>query len=150
MDDFDTTGLDEAFAASTVNTEDRNAEPPDGEYDYLIDKSVLKNNSSGNPMLTWWVRIEGSAQHPGQVGRMDFRRVILRKSSAEQTARTIGDVRTDYHRLGITIDSVATLKARHEEAVGKRFRGRKRTKNGFTDIFVNGLLGDAIDPAVGF
>lgn len=148
MDDFDTTGLDEAFGASKVDTTAHSDEAPDGEYDYLVEKSVLANSSTGKPMLTWWLRIEGSAQHAKQVGRMDFRRVILKKNDPEQTARTIGDVRTDYHRLGITIDSVADLKAKHAEAVGKRFRGRKRTKNGFSDIFVNGLIGEPV-PAGG-
>jgi len=150
-DDINLSGLSGAFAASKVDLDGRssNEEPPDGEYEATIEKSYLRLSSTGKPMVSWQFRIDGPQGSP-QIGRCLFRHDVLASTDAATLADKVGRLRTDFHRLGVGIETEQDLKTKPAEAVGKRAAVKKRTKGGFVDVFINGVLGPEIDPSCGF
>jgi hypothetical protein len=146
-EDVDLSAIADVFdSAPPAETKTTHDEPPDGDYEVIVERCGLKISKGGNPMVSWMFRIEG----PAQIGRCLFRHDVLSPADPEKLAKKVGHLRTDFHRLGIQIATAADLKAKVGEAVGVRLKVRKRTKNGYTDIFINGLVASPIDDGVPF
>jgi hypothetical protein len=91
-------------------------------------------------MLSWMFRITG----PTQINRCLFRHDVLVGATPDKTVEKVSRVRTDLHRLGVKVADVPELKAKHQDVVGLTAKVKKRTKGEYVDIFINGLVGDAI------
>jgi hypothetical protein len=139
---IDLSSYEQAFSQAVITEGGGSDEPPDGEYDVAVERAEVKlSKTSGKPMLSWQYRIEG----PSQAGRCLFRHDVF-TADAEKMGRLLSDL----HVCGLKLERFQDIEARAGELVGVRLRVKKRTKGEFTDVFINGRLGDAIDPSAPF
>lgn len=122
---------------------------PDGDYDFIIETSLLEKTDFGKVQLCQTLRVEAPA---AMAGRTVKRRINLQRDDPEQQKRVVADLRRDFHLLGSEWGGGPDLKQKHSGLVGKRFKGRKKTgKNPkYFDIYVNGLIELPIDADVPF
>jgi hypothetical protein len=101
--------FDELYSTATVaeGAPSRN-DIPDGEYETVVEDIVLTDNPPAAQAIVWTFKIrEGS--HSGR---------LLRKVRPV-TERTIGWVKEDFTKFGLTLDAFSDLPNRIEELRGK-------------------------------
>ena len=125
----DLTHLDEEF--TTTEIPDQDFSPiPDGRYQVNIDRVELGTaQSSGNPMLTWTLRILGPA----------FKDRILWKNSVLLSG-TLQYVKKDLHTCGVQIQKLSDLPDHLEDLLDIKLEIVKKSKNENFNIFFNKMI----------
>lgn len=129
-DQFDLAQFDDEFAAAPV--EDREYdEVPDGKYQVLVNKvEITEAKASGNKMLKWTLRIRG----PRYAGRMLWRYNVL------ATRENLRWLKTDLHTCGLDLVKLSDLPQHLGSLLDLYLEVSKRTKGGYSNIYLNRLL----------
>jgi len=132
--DVDLAHLDDDYDGTEVKDQDYEVIPP-GKYQVVTDKVELKHaESSGNPMLTWTLRIISST----------FKDRLLWKNSVI-LPHTLGFLKKDLSICGLDSIKLSELKQHLNKLLDLQLEITLKTKNDNTNIFFNRLIGTKED-----
>ncbi len=124
---IDLTQFDDDFEQAPI--EERSFdEVPDGKYQVNVDKvEIVRAKSSGNPMLSWVLRIIA----PRFQGRLLFRHNVL------ATRENMKWLKNDLHVCGLDLAKVSELQDRLGELLDVKLEVTKRTRGEHTNVYLN-------------
>ena len=121
----DLSQFDEEWTKTTTSADDLYAEIPDGTYDAVIeDAHVTETVSTGRPMVTWKLRIQG----PQGANRVLTKNRVI-------TENTLQYLREDLEKCGLAVPRLSELPARIGELVDRPIGIDKRTKDRHANIY---------------
>jgi hypothetical protein len=104
-------------------------EVPDGKYQVRIEAARLAESSKGDPMIKWdLVVISGQF-----AGRHIFKNSVI-------TSASLPFVKGDLKTLGVQLPRFSDLPNHLEELLDKRLQVTKKTKDEFSNVYLNKLL----------
>ena len=117
--------FDDEWAKTPVTSGDIYSDIPDGIYDAVIeDARVTETTSTGRPMVTWKLRLQG----PQGANRPVTKNRVI-------TENTLGYLREDLEKCGLPVSRLSELSAHLGELVDRPIGVEKRTKGGRTDFY---------------
>lgn len=125
---IDLSQFDEAFRSASAPPAGGGAgqEIPDGAYDAVIeDIAITRTPRTGNPMVTWRLRITG----PSCQGRALTKNNVI-------TQKSVSILKDELSRCGLELDRLSDLSGRIPELLDLRMRIVKKTKEGWTDVYI--------------
>ena len=108
--------------------EDEYESPPDANYQVRVERVELKNaKSSGNPMLSWTLRILG----PSSEGRQLWRNNVI---ASKENLRWL---KHDLHICGLDLQKLSDLPKHLEQLLDVKLEVTKRTKGDNENVYFN-------------
>ena len=128
--DVDLTQFEGDFDQAEV--EEREFEPvPDGKYQANVDQvELVRAKSSGNPMLSWTLRILA----PRFRGRLLWRNNII------ASRENLKWLKTDLHTCGLDLEKLSDLYKHLGQLTGVKLEVTKRTKGDYENVYFNRRL----------
>ena len=99
---------------------------PDGKYQVAVEKVVLTQSSTGNPMLKWTLRILA----PRFANRFLWRNSVF-------THNTLKYVKTDLHLCGLDLEKLSELPKHLDKLLDVKLEVTKKTKGDNENIYFN-------------
>ena len=134
--------FDDEWTKAPVPSAEMYSDIPDGTYDAVIEDARLTETlSTGRPMVTWTLRIQG----PQAMNRVVTKNRVV-------TENTLGFLREDLEKCRLQVSRLSELPARLGELVDRPIGLDKRTKDGRANFYFrwaanrtspNGLSDDA-------
>ena len=126
--------LDSDYQSAQAPAQKRDGDPgiavPDGSYTAdIIGSFMTRSKTSGNPMLKLKLRVVGGPCDGGIV----WKNCMLTLSGMPY-------VKADLETLGLHLDSLSQLPDRCGELEGLRVKIAQKTKNDYTNIYVNSVV----------
>ena len=125
--DVDLTQFEDDFDQAEV--EQREFEPvPDGKYQVNVDQvELVRAKSSGNPMLSWTLRILAPR----------FRGRLLWRNNMMATRENLKWLKTDLHTCGLDLDKLSDLPQHLGQLTGLKLEVTKRASGEYENVYLN-------------
>jgi len=121
----DLSRFDNDWAKTSGSADDMYGDIPDGSYDAVIEEArVTETSSTGRPMVTWKLRIQG----PQAVNRVVTKNRVI-------TENTLGYLREELEKCRLQVSRLSELPARLAELADRPIGIEKRTKDGRTNFY---------------
>ncbi|MBZ0270553.1 DUF669 domain-containing protein [bacterium] len=122
----DLADFDEAYETAPV---EERGEVPDGKYQVRVERAELKRTKeTRKPMLALQLLVAG----PTHAGRKIFRNSVI---GSEDNVRFL---KQDLHTMGVNVPKLSALGEHLEEMVGLGLDVQVKTKDGYTNVYING------------
>jgi hypothetical protein len=117
--------FDEEWTKTAVPANELYSDIPDGTYDAIIeDVRVTETASSGRPMVTWKLRIQG----PQAANRVVTKSRVI-------TENTLAYLKEELEKCRLQVSRLSELRARVGELVNRPIGVEKRTKDGRVNFY---------------
>ena len=131
--------IEEVFASAETKVTGKFNDEPDGKHTFVIQKAYFDKSRSGDVQVVWILEVKDCPDLGNTVRKYS----PLQKKGIND-AEKMGYLKGELKALGYEVTDIPTLELALEDLAGKVVEGETKTKNGYTNRYLNNRIGSTV------